>query len=295
MPELILSVLQREPTPLHELRPEITPDFDAVVRRCLRKNPGERFADVGALALAIAPFGPPGSQVSVDRILHVLRDSYKPPGHSGPPRDVVSPPLLPLAVSPAASTLPRPLLLHDEKERSHARLGPAEAASGGRTTSKPVSSDPMHVVSVPAQTGRWLAPLLGVLVVASGAAGIATWRATLAPKGSAPTQSASPSPSPEAPRGAPTPPAVVGPAPSSAATASPAAASQSASTAPPPSIVTQGRPTPIHPAHAPAAAPMPTIAPVPVPAASRPPVADCDPPYTFNAYGSRVYKKECMK
>ncbi len=43
-----------EPTPLRELRPEVPADLEAVILRCLRRDPAERFADVGKLDRALA-------------------------------------------------------------------------------------------------------------------------------------------------------------------------------------------------------------------------------------------------
>jgi serine/threonine-protein kinase len=46
--------------------------FEGVVRRCLEKDPAQRYADVHALALALAPFAPPHAQCLVERIGRVL-------------------------------------------------------------------------------------------------------------------------------------------------------------------------------------------------------------------------------
>ena len=72
MPELIAAVLQAQHAPLATLRPEVSSELDAVVQRCLEKDPARRFASVAELAEALAPFGPPRSDVSVERIRHVL-------------------------------------------------------------------------------------------------------------------------------------------------------------------------------------------------------------------------------
>jgi serine/threonine-protein kinase len=46
--------LALEPTPLRALRPEIPADLEAIVRRCLRREPKERFADIRLVDRAMA-------------------------------------------------------------------------------------------------------------------------------------------------------------------------------------------------------------------------------------------------
>jgi serine/threonine-protein kinase len=52
--EQILTSLAQEPTPLRELRPEVPADLEAVIQRCLRRNPEERFADIQLVDKALA-------------------------------------------------------------------------------------------------------------------------------------------------------------------------------------------------------------------------------------------------
>jgi eukaryotic-like serine/threonine-protein kinase len=52
--EQILMSLAQEPTPLRELRPEIPADLAAVIHRCLRRDPDERFADIQLVDKALA-------------------------------------------------------------------------------------------------------------------------------------------------------------------------------------------------------------------------------------------------
>jgi eukaryotic-like serine/threonine-protein kinase len=53
-------------------RPDIPAALEMVVLSCLRRDPSQRYADVAELARALAPFGPPRADVSVERIEHVL-------------------------------------------------------------------------------------------------------------------------------------------------------------------------------------------------------------------------------
>jgi tRNA A-37 threonylcarbamoyl transferase component Bud32 len=52
--EQILTSLAQEPTPLRELRPEVPADLAAVIQRCLRRDPEERFADIRLVDNALA-------------------------------------------------------------------------------------------------------------------------------------------------------------------------------------------------------------------------------------------------
>ena len=46
-------ILHQEPPPLHELAPEIPPELDRIVARCLRKDPARRFQTMGDLKVAL--------------------------------------------------------------------------------------------------------------------------------------------------------------------------------------------------------------------------------------------------
>jgi serine/threonine protein kinase len=56
--EVCAAILEREPVPLGELRPEIPEGLVAVVSRCLQKDPADRFRNVAELAVALLPFAP---------------------------------------------------------------------------------------------------------------------------------------------------------------------------------------------------------------------------------------------
>jgi hypothetical protein len=72
VPALFVAILHRDPEPPRVHRAEIPPALDVAVMRCLQKDPRSRFPEVAALAAALAPFGPPGSDQSVERIAHML-------------------------------------------------------------------------------------------------------------------------------------------------------------------------------------------------------------------------------
>ncbi len=82
MPELIAAILQKAPEPLSSARPDLPVGLTAVIERCLQKDREARYASVAELARALAPFGPPRSEQSVERIEAVLgveRASVQPP------------------------------------------------------------------------------------------------------------------------------------------------------------------------------------------------------------------------
>ncbi|MBW2527297.1 MAG: serine/threonine protein kinase, partial [Deltaproteobacteria bacterium] len=57
LPQVCLRILQGEPTPLLQVVPNAPPGLDAVLRRCLTKDPAERFRHLAELARALVPFG----------------------------------------------------------------------------------------------------------------------------------------------------------------------------------------------------------------------------------------------
>jgi serine/threonine-protein kinase len=58
MPQVCAAVMTMQPPAPRSIRPEIDPGLEAVILRCLRKEPAERYASVAELARALAPFGP---------------------------------------------------------------------------------------------------------------------------------------------------------------------------------------------------------------------------------------------
>ncbi|MGO8992363.1 MAG: protein kinase domain-containing protein, partial [Polyangiaceae bacterium] len=70
--QLVGAIMEGELRPLDQVRPDVPIDLARAVARCLAKSPEARFADVGELGGALTPFGPPQSDVSVQRISHVL-------------------------------------------------------------------------------------------------------------------------------------------------------------------------------------------------------------------------------
>jgi len=71
MPEIVAQILTVPAPSVRSVRPELPAEIDAVVARCLAKDPGARFRDVAELARALAPLSPESSR-SVERVSRVL-------------------------------------------------------------------------------------------------------------------------------------------------------------------------------------------------------------------------------
>jgi serine/threonine-protein kinase len=85
--EIILACSTKPPLPLRSFRPEAPEALEAVVQRCLEKDPRARYANVAELALALAPFAPPRARASIDRIQGIVNSGGAPETTlpSGPP------------------------------------------------------------------------------------------------------------------------------------------------------------------------------------------------------------------
>ena len=75
--EVCAAVLEREPRPLAELRPELPQALIDVVSRCMAKDAAQRFADVAELAAALLPFAPSRALVSVERASSIMQASRR--------------------------------------------------------------------------------------------------------------------------------------------------------------------------------------------------------------------------
>jgi hypothetical protein len=71
--EVLLNVLHLDPPAPSEVAPELPAGLDAVVLRCLERDRGRRYPDVGALARDLAPFAP-GGKALAERVARVLAE-----------------------------------------------------------------------------------------------------------------------------------------------------------------------------------------------------------------------------
>jgi serine/threonine-protein kinase len=72
LPELHVAILTHEPRGLRAGRPDAPPELEAAVSRCLQKSPAARYASVGELATALAPFGSSRAKASAAVIRRIL-------------------------------------------------------------------------------------------------------------------------------------------------------------------------------------------------------------------------------
>ncbi|MBN1605243.1 MAG: protein kinase [Polyangiaceae bacterium] len=79
--QVIHAVLSAPAPPLRTLRPDLSPGLEAVVARCLRKKPGERYASVAELAIAL------GETTELDAELQGLLERIMRQQHAGVPSE----------------------------------------------------------------------------------------------------------------------------------------------------------------------------------------------------------------
>jgi hypothetical protein len=65
-------ILEADPVPLRQKISDAPAELEAIVMRCLAKNPDDRFQDVAELALALYPFGRRRARLSAERCHQVL-------------------------------------------------------------------------------------------------------------------------------------------------------------------------------------------------------------------------------
>ncbi len=196
LPALCMAVMCDEPAPIGKLRADVPEGLAATVMRCLAKSPDARFANVGQLAAAIAPFGSPGSEAVAVRVAKVLGRISQP---------------MPIAVQLGAT-----VAASDSLRMPHAT--PALPAELPSSSSRPphvgqvstLTSGAGALKSVPTPGSRRVLPLILAGVVGGGAviAYVATTR-----KASDPPVAALAPPPAVAPQPSPAPPSIEPPAP----------------------------------------------------------------------------------
>jgi serine/threonine-protein kinase len=102
LPEVCARIMAEPPEPLRAARPDLSPELETVVMRCLEKDVTKRYQDVAGLARGLAPFGAPEMTAAAERIGRLVR------AHGAPPADARevenAEPIVTAAVSGIAQT-----------------------------------------------------------------------------------------------------------------------------------------------------------------------------------------------
>ena len=77
-------ILSDDPTPLRKIAPELPAGLEAVLRRCLRRRPAERYDNVADLATDLAPFGPDHASHMVSAIYDFVEPTEQQTMQIGP-------------------------------------------------------------------------------------------------------------------------------------------------------------------------------------------------------------------
>jgi serine/threonine-protein kinase len=165
VPEIVAGILNNEPSPLRELRPDVPPALEAVVVKCMQTKAADRYSSVAKLAAALAPFASandraPQSVLAISRVLGEEEQiaSTPPPSlaktelgnaqaqtgpNAGVPPTAASPGIAPL--TPGGSFVPqKTALLHTPMPSSQPGIGvTAQAMSTSAITPKKSSPMPM--------------------------------------------------------------------------------------------------------------------------------------------------------
>ncbi len=259
LPEVVLNIATKPPPSLREFRPDVPDSLEAVVFRCLQKDPKDRYRNVGELAVALLPFAPQ-AKGSVERILGIMQAS----GLSISSLDV---PPSPRAVDT--------MMVGSE---TTAPVGQTLPGAGGVRTGVIVGA--LVAIVAVAGVGGFLVlskhspPPHDATQVAAGAPPVA---ATPPPAATSATPKHEPAPPPVAAPETPPPPPV----------AEPEAPPRHVPAIAPPAAAPR-------PKHTPVAATPPAPPAVVAPTAAPNAVKNCDPPYYYDANRNRVFKKECM-
>ncbi|MEZ4225412.1 MAG: serine/threonine-protein kinase [Polyangiaceae bacterium] len=246
-PELCASVLGAPPLKLQEQRPDAPEALEAVIHKCLRKEPWERYKSVAELAKALEPFAPGRSRPTIERIGKILERAGMPSFHD-----------MDVTVTVASQTGT------DVDVVARTAQAWTETKDGvGKASEKPKSNRALILA---------LAGVLGVGVVAVGYAFSRSGDA-VEPSGAASTASALATTTTQSAAVAPVPPPDILPAESAAPSASaepPAPVAAPKVTTKPTSKPSTAPASKPNPAPAPAPSPTPTPAPAPAPTPKNP-------------------------
>jgi serine/threonine-protein kinase len=139
--QITAAILETDPPSLQTLCSLVPPELEAVVWRCLQKDPNNRFQNVGELAVALYPFAPRRARISVERCSAVLKSVSLPqtdfelpsipPPRSGTGTGVGIPGAQAAMADPVVSTGTTSQLLLESGANTHKLWKPAAIAGLG--------------------------------------------------------------------------------------------------------------------------------------------------------------------
>jgi eukaryotic-like serine/threonine-protein kinase len=278
--ELAIKVNNEPPPSVRTFRPDVPAGLEAIIFKCLEKDPRQRYANVAVLALALLPFAPKRAKASVERISGIIQAA----GLSASALEL--PPSPPVSPGTLASGAP----------------GLAPSTTPGVSHTTPGSTGtPRRTGVIIGGAAISFAAVLGALLVLRKAptpppiteravATPASSPASAGPPGvttatAVPTAAATTAASPAQP------------APATSATPThPSRGPQSPASSPTPTVTSAVRPPPQSGPVAAAATQQssPVSEPPRQPAMVKPTAPDCSIPFTIDSRGHHVPKPECM-
>jgi serine/threonine-protein kinase len=162
MPELCLKVVQDPFRPIAEARTDVPPALEAVVARCLAKDPKERFANAAEMATALEPMARPESRVLAERARFAVSRTGR-----GPlvltPRSAASSPFSnapPTRATTPSSPATNPTLLASSPPSRASSTPSGVSSTPARASSMPSrSSPPSQTLPSQTSTPRGLGPM----------------------------------------------------------------------------------------------------------------------------------------
>jgi serine/threonine-protein kinase len=192
---MLAAILESDVVPLDQLRPEVPHEVSVAVSRCLQRRREDRWADVGELARALAPFGTGTLAAYPERIAATLVNArqLRPPTPLGAfPVTSLAGLVAPAEVDPLAATVPPP------------SVGRAFAVDSSAAALAPTLRADPNVVTQRVRRGpkrsRWVVVATAVAV---GGVALVAARDRLVPASTAPVETAAPPPSAAPPTPAP--------------------------------------------------------------------------------------------
>jgi serine/threonine-protein kinase len=73
--QLSATILEKDPVPMTSLAPDVPPELEAIVLKCLEKNRDARYKNIAELAIALYPFAPRRARISAERCASLLSES----------------------------------------------------------------------------------------------------------------------------------------------------------------------------------------------------------------------------